>query len=295
MTIRHEWIPDAGGIFDMTDYSGFGVQLVEGAVEGLGNPKTDSFTHEPALLDGQTFDGWRALPRDVFWPVLINSDEAGWDVLQQAWWATLRPGQYGLWRVTKDDDTYRDLRCRFVNEEDGAYATDPSIDGLEVHGIALVADVPWWVGPAVAVTFQEPSDALPFFEPGPTHVFNLMSANTVDDATITNPGQLPAWPIIRIDGPSTGFAISDYVVTYMPAISGTIDVPDGEYLLINTDPRVQTAQLSQDGQTWMLDVTEQLDNVGFFRIPPGTSTLYATINGAGSMTVTITPRFYRAI
>lgn len=292
MTLRHYWLPDSGGHFDMTDYSGFGVQLRAAAIEGLGNPKQAEFTRQPALLDGQTYSGWRAKPREVFWPVLINADDATWQTLQAAWWETLHPGATGTWEVyNTGTGLSRYLRVRFVEEQDGAYVVDPSVEGIELHGLVLVADDPWWTSEPVSQTFQSPADVLPFYSSEADRVFNLMPGNTVATAEITNPGQVPAWPVYRFDGPISGFDISGQPNLH---IAGDIEVPEDEWLIINTDPRVQTASLFHSAWT-SEDVTDQLERAAFAAIPKGTTTeTDIQINGSGSMTITIVPRYFRA-
>lgn len=275
--------------FDLTSDTS-GISLLNENVEGMGMPRTKTFTQETALLDGQSTTGWKAEPREVFWPIMIHSDPTyGWDANQSNFWATMRPNSPGLWRVTKDG-SYRELQCRFADDGGGAYATDPSREGAEVHGITLIADDPWWKGPTVSKTFQTAEDPLPFFAVTTDRVFNLMSSSTVDNVTLANPGDVAAWPVFRLDGPVTGFRISGFPVG-AGVVSTTINLTLGEWLIIDTNPTAQTAIKYPS----MQNVTSELQDASWSSVPAGsTSSFYVTVSGTGSLTVSFRPNYFRA-
>lgn len=301
--IQHEWITDDFGTFDLTNFHGTTasdrVFLSDKGIEGLGNPSIDRYGDESPLLDGRVDTGWRARPRQVFWPIVIDADPsiAVWQQQQALWWKTMRPNFTGTWRVTAPDATYRELLLRYENDGGSVYNVDPSQSGLEVHGITLVADDPWWRGPVVSRTFQTAEDDLPFYAVTTDRVFNLMSANTVANASWSNPGDVAAWPVYRFDGPITSFEIRQTPPTpFVGAdITAVYTVPAGDWLILNTDPRVQTMThyFSGGGSA---DVTNELDNAAFFGVgaAAGSQTFYVTLNGAGSLTASFVPRYFRA-
>lgn len=293
--IGHEWLTWFGSTFELTPDNPDGkVWLTTDGIEGMGMPEQVEFTRDTALLDGQTFSGWRAKPREVFWPVVVDGTgmaENSWmNLLIYEFWRSLQPGKYGRWRVTTVNGT-RDLTCRFVSDNSPKYANDPSLRQIEVHGVTLVADDPWWRGPEVSATFQTAEDTEPFFEPGPTHVFNLMSANTVASANISNPGEIPAWPVIRVDGPATAFSVT---TEFSGVVAGEIEIADGEWLIIDTNRTKQNALL-HTSEFSFTDVTRELTDVGFYPINAGLDrNVDVVLNGAGSVTVSLTPGYFRA-
>lgn len=283
--ISHRWTAPNGSVWDLTEYTASTVWLNNGGIEGLGTGSTTSQTQRTAGQDGQRFNGWIAEPREVFWPVVIDGTDGSWLELQRDFWAALPFGEYGLWRVTAPDGSWRELSCRFVGDQDPVYRRDPSSDLLEIRGVELIADDPWWRGPDVSVGFSQAADPVPFFATSSV-VLNIMSSNTVASASITNPGELPAWATYRLDGPLTSFDVE--------GTKATMSIAAGEYLIIDTDPRVQTAML-HDGLGGVTDVTEDLDFVNWSMIPPNGSTSFdVTLNGTGSLLVTLIPRFRRA-
>jgi hypothetical protein len=287
--IGHTWVGPDGATFTLTDTSG-GVWLINEAIEGMGAPPMSAFVRQSAALDGQTLSGFRAKAREVFWPIAIDSDADSWQSLQAAFWASLPFGRTGVWSVTAPDGTVRYLACRFVSEDNTGYSNDPSVYGFEVRGINLVADDPFWRGPEVSKTFQTAEDSVPFFETGPTHVFNLMSSSTTASATVTNSGEVDSWPLWTVTGPATGFSLG----VDGSFISGVVAVPDGQYLVINTDPSVQVARL-HDGASSTVVPFSSFTSIVFARIPQGESVpLEIVLQGSGSVNISFEPGFRRA-
>ncbi len=266
------------------------VDLQAGA-EGFKDLETDSFERDAALSDGQVFSGWRARPRAVLLPVVINGNEYNtFEDTRKVFRDGMRPGRYGTLQVTSTDDV-RTLTARFVREVNPGNDIDPLVMGYEMATFVLIADDPWWHGAAVSKTMQTPETPRPFFEPGPTHVLNIMSSNTVASASLENPGDVAAWPTIRIDGPSTGFSFAD---ANGEAVAGSIVVDSGEWLIVDLSPLQQTALLYSAPST-LTDVTNELTQFNPRPIPVGTTADYTVqLNGAGSMTVSIEPRYFRA-
>lgn len=297
--IRHYWEANGSGFF-LTDPpddipAAVEVRLLNDGLEGLGNPPHASFTRETALLDGQSNSGWKARPREVFWPILIDAQPETWDDVQSRFWATMRPNLYGTWRVT-NGESVRYLTCRYLSDGGASYRVDPSRSGAEVHGLTLIADDPWWHGDDVSATFQTAEDEVDFFNGGTAPDFYIMSGNTVDSVTLDNPGDVGAWATYRIDGPATRFEISQGGGLSMPVpvLAAEIDVLDGEWLVIDTNPSAQT-MLHYTGINDYIDVTTELTNYSPAPIETGTDTTFdVVLFGEGSLTVTITPNYYRA-
>lgn len=287
--IRHQWTGYDATVYDFTDTTS-GVWFGPG-IEGLGSSTATDFTRRTPALDGQSLIGSSENPREVFWPVRVEGTEATeWQTIQAAFFGTLRRNEYGVWRVTAPDDTYRELTCRFVNDGPHSYSTDPSRDGwVESHGISMIADDPWWHGPAVEATFQTAGEDLPFFATSGA-VFNIGSSNTDASATISNPGDVDAWPVWTIAAPATSFSVG----VDGSVVSGDVTLTGSEYLIIDSNPARQLIQ-KHSGATVTTIAWSTLTSVEFAKVPAGeTVDLDVTLAGAGSVTVSVDPLYYRA-
>ena len=288
MNFAHRWTGWNGTVFPLTGGRVGAVQLNTRGVVGLGSMGSDSYVRQTPALSGQRLTGFRERARDVFWPLTINGSDNSWTVLQSQFWATMRPGKYGVWRVTAPDGSYRELTCRYVPAP-STFTTDPAFLGIELTSADLVADDHWWNGPQVLSEFAPVGDVLPFFATTSDRVFNLMSSSTVASATVSNPGNVDAWPTYTITGPVSEFSATISGGT----VSSVTDVIAGAVLVIDTDPTVQIATLTVDGVD--TNVTRDLVGVDWRPVPKGGSVaLDVTLIGTGSLVVTFSPRFYRA-
>lgn len=284
--IGHRWTAWNGSVFDMRRADGSGIWFTDQGIEGMGMPKSVDFTRDAEVLDGQEFLGWKAPARSVFWPVAIDAGSA-WLPVQREFWKSLTPGRYGTWRVTAPDGTYRELQCRFKEASD-TYAVDPSESGFEVRGVTLVADDPWWRGPVITRTFTpQGTTTLPFFATTPPNVLNLLSAFSVERAQMENPGDVDAWPVWTVHGPTDGFSVG----VGSAVVAADLPIAAGRFVTIDTDPTAQFVQWD----TGALVPYADLAQVDFAEVPPGERvTLSTRTDGTGSIDVALSPRFLRA-
>lgn len=287
--IRHEWLGPNGDLIDMSD-PGSGISMGGLGIEGMGNPETEPFVRVSGILHGQALAGFRFLARDVFWPVVLHKGTRGWDENQARFWASLIPGEYGEWQVTYKRVT-RTLLCRFSDDGGSVYTRDPSMSRVEQPGVTLVADKPLWRGPLVSRLFRSATSSGSFFAPaGSSHVFNIGSAGNVDESSFENPGEVPAWPVITVWGPSQSF-----VVTVDGAeISATLALAAGERLVIDTDPTAQTARLHSGGESALFPFFN-FDSIRFAPVPPGASVpVGIEVSGSGPIDIAFYPQYRRA-
>lgn len=249
-------------------------------------PPAQRFTSESPAVPGARFRGARVLAREVFWPLSVLQDgPQGWVDLDAAFWATMRPDLAGSWAVTAPDGLTRTLTCRWLSTDDG-FPLDPASAGWASYGVYLVAeDDPFWSGAPVVRSFSSGAP-VDFFDPGGSPPFHISAGNLLAAATVDNPGDVEAHPIWRIDGPVTDVTLG---------VDGrTIEVPitvaDGDHLVVDSRPAHQTA-VRDDGT----DVTSELGAVDFAPVPPGAVVpLTLSMVGTGTVTATLTPRWYRA-
>lgn len=289
--IEHVWTSPDGVEIDLSDRAS-GVRMAAGGIEGLGDGDVTDFVQERAVLDGQTFNGFKTKPRSVFWPIVIDGDAIGWEDQQRAFWTALPPGRNGSWKVTTPGGSVRTLPCRYVPS---SYAPDldPTVNENETVGVTLIADDPFWHGPTVLKAFQTAETPRPFYSTGP-EVLNIMSSNTVDTATMTNVGDVPTWSIITINGPATAFSLSYYFNNTPADIAGSVALAADQCLEIDTHPDKQTVRRYNSDGSYDV-VFDSMDQIFWRPFPPGVDVpIFIELNGSGSMLIEFDPLYRRA-
>jgi len=281
-----KWTGWDGTEWDLTDYRS-GVFLQNSGVEGLTMPAHTAWTAGSPAVHGQYYRGHVVEPRTVFWPVHIYGDTSEeWLSRNAAFWRTMHPGKYGTWSVTTPGGSQRTLSCRFVDDGGHSYGLDPSMAGWASYAVSLIADQPFWLGEPQRRTWAQ-SDPVDFFgglAKGPP--FRISSGSQLATATITNEGDVEAWPVWTIRGPATSVTVGVDGRT----VQWSITLAEGDTLVIDTDPTVQCAWLNG------VDVTAQLGTASFAPIPAGEDRpLSLTMAGTGSVQAEITPRYYMAM
>jgi hypothetical protein len=212
----------------------------------------------------------------------VSSDE--WLERDRAFWASLQPGVHGTWTVATPNSGSRSLACRFVDDGQHAFEVDPVLQGWASYGVSLVADDPFWRGSPVRRTWAQSAET-DFYGGGTAPVFNISSGSQLGSATMSNPGSVEAWPVWTIRGPLTSVTVGVDGRT----VAWNVALVEGDILVIDTDPTVQSAWLNG------VDVTDQLGSADFAPIPAGLERpLSLSMAGTGSVEAAITPRFYRA-
>lgn len=273
-------------MWNLSDYRS-GVFLQAEGVEGLHFPTVTDWTSDSPAVHGQYYRGHTTDAREAFWPVLVYSEEdsADWLKRDRAFWRSLLPGKSGTWSVTDPDGGRRSLSLRVVPQPH-SFPVDPVRNGWASYGVTLIADDPFWYGEPVRKPWgtDEPVD----FYGGPAGKgpdMYIAGGNQMSSATLTNPGDLEAWPVWTVDGPGENVTIgvNGQQVSYSGALLA------GDSLVVDTDPTVQTAWLNG------ADVTGDLSSDNFAPIPAGSDVpLSLSMLGTGKVTAEIRPRFYRA-
>ena len=278
------WVGWDGTLWDLLRGTE-GVVLLEKGVRGLAMPPIGRHTQESPALAGSRHTGWRAVEREVFWPVYVWSEDSSreWFDRDAAWWATMHPDQVGEWAVTTSRSGTRRLRLRYVDDSEHSFDHDPARVGEAIYGVRLVAEQPFWEG-ETALSSWSLSEQASFF-PGPP--FWIGSAYTLATATIRNPGDVPAWPVWTVHGPFT----SARVGTAGATITVPFGLQDGASLTIDTRPAVMRAVDSSG-----VDRTRELGAAAFAPVPPGVRVpLDLDLGGEGGrITAQLAPLYLRA-
>lgn len=289
-SIDPTWTGWDGSVWHLSDPAS-GVLLTQAGTRGLSMPPVTRYTSTSPALAGSRNRGSRTAERDVFWPLFVRSSggSQAFVDLERAFWATMHPDKPGVWSVTLPDGSKRSLGCRFMDDGNASFTMIPTIRGWAVYGVTLVAEQPYWEGDAIARTWAV-DDPTPFFGgttggSGPT--FYISSGSAITSATIDNPGDVDTFPVYTIIGPTTSVSVgyAGNVVTLGTLAAGAVRI-------IDTNPDRLTVTDAAGVDKW----SELTSTANFGApIPPGESVpLSLSLVGTGSVSVAITPRYYRA-
>lgn len=301
---RMFWHGFDGSVWDIGDRHA-GVRLGAG-VRGLTMPDVDWFTSDSAGVDGTQDRGWRVLPRDVFWPLRVYQVPAAqaWNDFDTTFWRTLYPGRYGEWEVIQPGRSgqageSRRLRVRLEGDGAQAFDTDPALIGWARYGVSLFAPDPYWTSSQPIQRDFAAGTSRDFFNGGHAPPFYISSSSTISSAGMPNPGDVPAWPVWTIFGPTTSVDVgigSAQIQVHFP-------VAAGKAVVIDTDPRQRTAMdatvvATPDGPAAVPtgdDLFGLLGTTDWAQIPTGAMvTLNLAMVGAGSVRALVKPRWFRA-
>lgn len=277
-----------------TDYSGHVWELcgnqsvkLRPGVRGFNMPPIDRFTSSSPALAGSRFRGWQAREREVFWPITVfrNTDAADWVEHDSRFWDGMHPDREGVWAVTSPKGTRR-LRLSFANDADHAMDLMPTLVGFQQYNLYLTAHDPYWFGDEEARAWKQEAP-VQFFggATGKAPLFHIMTGSQLSTATMTNAGDVDAWPVWEVSGPASSVTVGvgDRTVT------APITIAEGSKLIIDTDPARRSVLL--DG----VNVYQDLSSWDFAPIPAGESRpLSLAMNGTGSVAARIVPRYFRA-
>lgn len=280
------WTGSDGVTWDLCTGSS-GLALGAG-VRGLNMPPTRRHVTTSPAVAGSRRRGWSTDEREVFWPLRVFRDGEGadaqaWIDLDAAFWSSMHPDKPGVWSVESPNGK-RSLACVFDNDGGHSTETIPTLRGWETYGIYLAAESPYWVGEPVRRVWSQ-SGPVSFYGSSGATPFNISSASNLATATVTNPGDVDAWPVWTITGPCTSVTVGvgGRTVTY------PLPVAEGSTLVIDSAPEKRAAQLNGS------NVYRQLSSWDFAPVPAGQDrSLSLSMAGTGSVSVDITPRFFRA-
>lgn len=283
--IRHIWTGADGVSWEFSNPAS-GARLAPGA-RGFTMPPFERYISTAAGVPGSRYLGYRAAPREVFWPVQIFQDTSSqeWLDYDAAFWRGLSPDVPGTWTIIQPNGRSRSIRLRLAEDGDPAWEFAPGLIGWATYGVTLIADDPFWRGnPIVSPRWGQGLDDPPFTgyaDAGPP--FFIARASTIATARLTNPGDVEAWPLWTITGPTTAVTLrvgTDEVGVPFPLL-------DAQTLTIDTG--VPIALLDGD------DVTGLLAPHEFAPIPPGgDADIHLSMSGAGTVQAAFDTRYLRA-
>lgn len=302
--LRMLWRAANGEEFDLLGRSG--MVLANKGVEGLHMPKIDYWDSDSPARHGAMVRGWRTPMREAYWPLFIWSDISSdeWLDRDRRFWATMHPDQPGWWRVITPGGGWRELQLRFASD-DTSPELDPVKFGWLLYGITLRADWPFWQGAEVRQSFAPPTQrnffgggALPvtaWEQRGAATPFWISASTSVIDTSITNPGDLPAWPTWRVHGPfsEVGIIVDGHELHWPDAPDFASSDQDSG-LLISTDPNAPSVRAFSPSGIGE-NLIHRLDRRDFAPIPARATTRFQiTLDGAGWVEASFRPNYLRA-
>ncbi|MFF2621250.1 hypothetical protein [Oerskovia jenensis] len=287
---KHTWTGWDGSQWDLSDPDG-GVVLLVGGLRGMSMPKFDRYTSTSPASAGSRRRGGRTRERSIDWPILVYADESSeeWVARDSAFWASMHPELPGLWTVTAPSGRSRSLLCTFVDDGDQAYDVDPAEAGWALYQPKLVAEQPYWLGsPVRSPKWQLPAPRR-FIAATGAPPFHIGRGSTSASAKLRNDGDVAAWTAWAIDGGSAGVDPTALTARAGGGLLTFPPVPVGSRLVVDTDPRRQTAYM---------DGVDVAGLIGWDPRPiPAKEEIPVdlTLTGPGSVQAMFTPRHFRAI
>lgn len=283
------WEAWDGSNWSLSDESS-GLIMMRGA-RGFGNISIEHHRDDHESLAGSRWRDFRALNRDIFLPIHLYSDgdSKAWVEHNRLFWKTMRAGKTGWLHIIHPDGQHRRIRARYDKGGEEAMEMDPAFFGWATYGIYMTAEQPYWeAAEPIGDSWRSPEPVY-FFgggtEPGNAPPFGISDEKDVSTATITNPGDVEAWPKWIYRGPATSASVGvDGEIVEIP-----IELSEGQWITLDLNPYEQTA-IRENGD----DVTVDLGTFDFSPIPAGESvsldiTLIGT--GGGEIELQLVPLF----
>jgi hypothetical protein len=253
-------------------------------VRGLAMPEIVHHKSRTASVPGARWRGSSTSEREVFWPIQVYHDVSSelWVARDRAFWATLQPHRTGEWAVIQPTGERRTLTLRFRDDGSAAFNVDPVMTGWMNYGITLDAEQPYWAGRQVTKTWKAGSPTQ-FY--GGTKIVTIASGMDATSAKITNPGDVPSYPVWTLRGPLSSATLG----IAGRSINIGFSVPSGATLIIDTSPSELTAVM--DG----VDKIKGLASSDFAPVPVGKNIpISLGVVGTGTVQMDFNPLYYRA-
>lgn len=261
------------------------VRLLSGAT-GFGSARPEHRWKTSPAIDGSTWGGARTPHRELTLPVYIHTPSSlEWRDVDAAFFDAIDPAGECTLTVVTPEGRWREIDVRYDDGGDAQLDVDPLLLRYATYALSFVAADPYWHGQSIVRQFM--TGEIRDLFPGPP--FDINPSNIIGLATVTNPGDVDAWPVWTVDGPFSAFTIGlgDATVEWEGSVTA------GQSIVIDMHPRMLTIRDGSGGDRW--DGTTKVE---FAAIPPGDDVdLGLSLTGATAETrisLQFTPRYRRA-
>lgn len=210
-------------------------------VRGLHMPSFERQSSESPMVAGSRHRGTKTKDRDVFWPLHLYSDSGsdGFMARDRLFWRSLDPDMEGTWTAKVPGGGQRTLALRLTGSDDDMQH-DPIKRGWANYGINLLAEKPLWVGETIRRSWNQgdlrnyyitPEDRVTYGYPDDV-IHYLSSGGKLGTASITNDGDVPAFAVWTVIGPTldVAFGVAGRNVKI------PFEIPAGYAVQFDTDP-----------------------------------------------------------
>ena len=288
------WEGVDGSTWELSDWTS-GVALLLDGFDGLHHPTFDANVLTADGVDGQFAVGVRALPRSVNMKIGVFAETADdWADLDARWWKSWHPLKTGTLTVSSKRGS-RSIRLRLTPGSAHSYPRDPNTTSYAEYQLEATADQPLWAGDPVVQPWSS-VDVVPFLDPAGSPPFHITPRNLVDSATLTNPGDVPVWPVWQVT------AVGGGVTLTITCDGGAIGLPAmtaGQTIVVNTNPVYGGADRGTliDGVlTSPVDIDPLLTPYQPRRVPDGaTVPIGLSLSGPGRVIASLIPLYYRGL
>jgi hypothetical protein len=284
-----------GSVWDLGTGSS-GAYLSNG-LGGLHLPPVSHLYTKTARGSGSTWRGARTESRAFSMNVVVGDPlppmrtGPDWLTLDEQFWRALSATETSRLVV----NGLRTLTFRLdESNADQSFDDDPSVFGIAKYSIDCIADRPEWTGAPTTATFPYQGTATTNFFGGGSGTkgppFYISAANLLNTASISNPGDLPAYPVWTIQGPLSTATVGVGRATI------TLPFPLQSTDVVVIDAQAQTITDGQGNSLWPFMGYQE---VSFAPVPPGDLVPVAAGMSGGaagaSISLTLTPLYRRAL
>jgi phage-related protein len=239
-------------------------------------------TFQEDLIPGQPGSVFRNVvhaPRDFTIRVVTTAaDEAAVRTALRSLVSSMDPTRgEGTLRVTSPLGDVREIGCRYKSGLEVEESIDNGGPQSQLADITFHAFDPYW---------RDASDSSQTFEIGAAPVFfpifpiQLTSSQIVASATVTNDGDVPAWPVWTIQGPGSVITLRNTTTGRVTVLEETV-LGAGESIVIDTRPTHSSPTgktiTKQDGTNLFSDLTPQS---ALWELVQGTNSIQLEMAGA---------------
>lgn len=262
---------------------------------GFDSVQYDVFADESPMVDGEIFRGARATPRDLIVPIYLRADtRAEFLTEKRELLAKLAPTRgLATLEVAEEDGSRRRISCYFTGRgAEGDGGRDRAGRNWVRYNLELRCPEPYWRGDPLHVEFVPPNSSALFF---PLLPLRVQSAQTFGTAEFVNPGDVFAYPIWTIHGPTAGTVSLKRTTPGMTERTLTLNLSLalGHYVVVDTRPDRLAIVDNLGVNRW----PALADGSNLWRINPGSNRVEVVVTGSGSgskVVLDAEPRFETA-
>lgn len=214
--------------------------IVMPGARGLGMPAYQHYVQESGGLDGDVWQGARALTREVFLPIYVFGEDRAESMRRRRQLAAamdpqeVNGGGEGVLELADADGTRRTLVCRYVEGMEGDEEPDAAGMYWAKLGILLHASQPFWERTPVRRSWRvEVTEELWL----PIPPLRVRASDVIGEGMqISNPGSARSWPVWTITGPVAAGTVMRSV-TLGRELELDRELAAEEWVRIDTRPR----------------------------------------------------------